>query len=127
MFHERYRYTGAGLGYNLAGILGGAIPPLIAAKWVADGNQLWVGFMLAGLSAVSVLCCYLMVETKDHDIVETASADRDDAQARRGPRHRLAAHSVRAPPRSRFVTTRALSAGLVTSTSLTMAAAAPSM
>ncbi|CAM3648021.1 MFS transporter [Tsukamurella ocularis] len=81
MFHERYRYTGAGLGYNLAGILGGAIPPLIAAKWVADGNQLWVGFMLAGLSAVSVLCCYLMVETKDHDIVESAPADRDEAQS----------------------------------------------
>ena len=31
LFQARYRYTGAGLGYNLAGIFGGAIPPLIAA------------------------------------------------------------------------------------------------
>ncbi len=35
--------------------------------------------MLAGLSAVSVLCCYLMAETKDHDIVETAPVQ-DDAR-----------------------------------------------
>lgn len=77
LFHERYRYTGAGLGYNLAGIFGGAIPPLLAARLVADGRVLWVGVMLAALSAVSVFCCYLMVETKDHDIVQASPADRD--------------------------------------------------
>ncbi|VDR39027.1 Inner membrane metabolite transport protein yhjE [Tsukamurella paurometabola] len=80
LFHERYRYTGAGLGYNLAGIFGGAVPPLLAARLVADGRVLWVGVMLAALSAVSVVCCYLMVETKDHDIVESSPADADEAR-----------------------------------------------
>lgn len=82
LFHERYRYTGAGLGYNLAGIFGGAIPPLLAQKFVNDGHPLYVGMLLAGLSAVSVLCTYLMVETKDAQIVRDAdsAADIDASQ-----------------------------------------------
>ena len=36
LFQARYRYTGAGLGYNLAGILGGALPPLAAAAMAAS-------------------------------------------------------------------------------------------
>ena len=66
MFKARYRYTGAGLGYNLAGVLGGAIPPLIAAKFVAAGQSMNVGIMLAVLSSISVICTYLMVESKDY-------------------------------------------------------------
>jgi len=66
LFAARYRYTGAGLGYNLAGIFGGAIPPLIAAPLIAGPGAIWVGVLLAGLSAVSVLCTYLIVETRDH-------------------------------------------------------------
>ena len=65
LFQARYRYTGAGLGYNLAGILGGAIPPLFAAGWVAQGDVLYVGIMLAALSAVSVVCTYFLVESRD--------------------------------------------------------------
>ncbi|GAB94293.1 MFS family permease [Kineosphaera limosa] len=76
MFKARYRYTGAGLGYNLAGVLGGAIPPLIAAQLVAAGNTMAVGIMLAVLSTISVICAYLMVESKDHDM-ETGSTTSD--------------------------------------------------
>lgn len=65
LFEARYRYTGAGMGYNLAGIFGGAIPPLIAVPLIAGPGAMWVGIMLAVLSSVSVLCTYLMVETKD--------------------------------------------------------------
>lgn len=68
MFQARYRYTGAGMGYNLAGILGGALPPLIAAPLIAGPGAIWVGLLLAGLSAISVLCTYLIVETKDRSI-----------------------------------------------------------
>ncbi|WP_313025571.1 MFS transporter [Mobilicoccus sp.] len=66
MFKARYRYTGAGLGYHLAGVLGGAIPPLIAARFVAAGDSMSVGIMLAVLSSISVICTYLMVESKDY-------------------------------------------------------------
>jgi MFS family permease len=74
LFEARYRYTGAGLGYNLAGILGGAIPPLFAAKLIADGGSTWVGVMLAALSAVSVLCTLAMKETKDHSMAAKVAA-----------------------------------------------------
>ena len=87
LFHERYRYTGAGLGYNLAGILGGAIPPLLAAVFVANGNVMYVGIMLAGLSAVSVLCAYLMVETEDRRIVDAVPAVAESDPWRRPGRH----------------------------------------
>ncbi|KAF0968903.1 MULTISPECIES: MFS transporter [Gordonia] len=65
LFEARYRYTGAGMGYNLAGIFGGAIPPLIAAPLIAGPGAIWVGVLLAGLSAISVVCTILIVETKD--------------------------------------------------------------
>lgn len=71
LFQARYRYTGAGLGYNLAGIFGGAIPPLFAATWVAQGEVIKVGMLLAGLSAISVLCTYFMVESRDADMGQT--------------------------------------------------------
>src|SRR5699024_7733711 len=65
LYQARYRYSGSVLGYNRAGILGGAIPPLFAAGWVAQGGVLYVGIMLAALSAVSVVCTYFLVESRD--------------------------------------------------------------
>jgi len=68
LFQARYRYTGAGLGYNLAGILGGALPPLAAAAMVANGNTLGVGIMLSLLSAMSMMCVLIMTESSKNVI-----------------------------------------------------------
>ncbi|WP_407334786.1 MFS transporter [Dietzia kunjamensis] len=68
LFQARYRYTGAGLGYNLAGILGGALPPLAAAAMVAAGNTLGVGIMLSLLSAMSMLCVVAMTESSKNEM-----------------------------------------------------------
>ncbi|ORL96366.1 MFS transporter [Prescottella equi] len=65
MFHTRYRYTGAGLGYNLAGVLGGTIPPLIAAPLASSFGSFAIGLMLAVLGVVSFVCTRALVETKD--------------------------------------------------------------
>ncbi|WP_245720038.1 MFS transporter [Nocardia uniformis] len=65
MFQTRYRYTGAGMGYNLAGVLGGAIPPLIATPLSASFGSIAIGIMLAGLAVLSFGCTYALVETKD--------------------------------------------------------------
>ena len=54
LFQTRFRYTGAGLGYNLAGVLGGAIPPLLAAPLTAQYGSIAVGVMLALLSVLSL-------------------------------------------------------------------------
>ena len=44
-FATRYRYTGAGLAFNLAGIVGGALPPLVAGALVAAAPSppCWLG------------------------------------------------------------------------------------
>jgi MFS family permease len=68
MFQSRFRYTGAGLSYNLGGIIGGAIPPILAAQIVANHSSIWVGVLLAGLSAVSLLCVLALPETKNNDL-----------------------------------------------------------
>ena len=43
-FATRYRYTGAGLAFNLAGIVGGALPPLVAGLlvWLPLAITIWV-------------------------------------------------------------------------------------
>ncbi|GLB65413.1 MFS transporter [Dietzia sp. NCCP-2495] len=69
LFQARYRYTGAGLGYNLAGILGGALPPLAAAAMVGQGNSFGVGIMLSLLSAMSMMCVLAMSESNTNKVL----------------------------------------------------------
>lgn len=77
IFAARYRYTGAGLGYNLAGVLGGAIPiiiaPEIADAWGSDA----VGYYLAGLAVLSAACVVALAETKDRDMNVSAVPERE--------------------------------------------------
>jgi MFS family permease len=68
LFHTRYRYTGAGMGYNLGGILGGAVPLIVAPPLAAAFGGSGVGFYLTALGLISTLCLLAMKETKDVDI-----------------------------------------------------------
>ncbi|AKS33825.1 MFS transporter [Mycolicibacterium goodii] len=68
MFQSRFRYTGAGLSYNLGGILGGAVPPILAAQIIAHYPSIWVGVLLAGLSILSLVCVLTLPETKDNNL-----------------------------------------------------------
>ncbi|NLV80538.1 MAG: MHS family MFS transporter [Rhodococcus sp.] len=65
MFHTRYRYTGAGLAYNGAGVLGGAIPPILAAPLAASFGGIAIGIMLAVLGVLSIACTAALTETRD--------------------------------------------------------------
>jgi metabolite-proton symporter len=64
IFATRYRYTGAGLAFNLAGIVGGAIPPLVAGVLVATLGSWAVGVMMAAFVVVSIVSTALLPETK---------------------------------------------------------------
>ncbi|WP_018600306.1 MFS transporter [Mycobacterium sp. 155] len=64
IFATRYRYTGAGMAFNLAGIVGGAIPPLVAGALVASLGSWAVGLMIAFFVVVSIVCTALLPETK---------------------------------------------------------------
>jgi MFS family permease len=68
LFETRYRYTGAGLGYNLAGILGGAIPPLLAPALSSSFGSIAIGVMLSVSAVLSYFCTRALVETKDRTL-----------------------------------------------------------
>ena len=55
--------------YNLAGIVGGSIPPLIAAPLAAAFGSFSIGIMLCALWLLSLLCARSLVETKDRDLL----------------------------------------------------------
>lgn len=64
LFATRYRYSGASLAYSLGGILGGALPPLLAV-WLAARYPGWtLGVMLACLALVSFLSVLALPETR---------------------------------------------------------------
>jgi MFS family permease len=75
LFPTHYRYTGAGMAYNLAGVLGGGVVPLIATALVAGlGSSLAIGALLAGLSVISLLCTIALPDTNAESIAYTAPA-----------------------------------------------------
>ncbi|MHC1561100.1 MFS transporter [Actinomycetospora sp. C-140] len=73
LFPTRYRYTGAGMAYNLAGVLGGGVVPLIATALVATfASSFAIGLLLAGLSVVSLLCTLALPDTGAESIPDAA-------------------------------------------------------
>jgi hypothetical protein len=56
LFAARHRYTGAGVAYSLAGILGGSIPPVVAATLAAKFGTASVIVYLAAMGVLSLVC-----------------------------------------------------------------------
>jgi metabolite-proton symporter len=62
-FPVAVRYTGAGLAYQLGGILGASFAPSIS-QWLAiQGGITWVGFYVSAMALVSFIAVFLMRET----------------------------------------------------------------
>lgn len=68
LFATRYRYTGTALAINLAGIVGGALPPLVAGTLLATYGSWAIGVMMAALVLASLVCTYLLPETKGTEL-----------------------------------------------------------
>lgn len=68
LFHTRYRYTAAGFCYGMGSVVGGAIPPLVAASVIPSYGGLTFGLMLAGLCLFCFVCISRLVETKNYDL-----------------------------------------------------------
>jgi nitrate/nitrite transporter NarK len=75
LFATRYRYSGSALAVNLAGVLGGALPPLIAGTLQATYGSWAIGPMLAALALTGLVCTYLLPETKGTDLRSTQTTD----------------------------------------------------
>jgi metabolite-proton symporter len=65
LFPTPVRYTGAGVAYNLGGILGASVAPYIAQTLAARGGLAWVGGYVSVAAAVSLIAVLLMRETRD--------------------------------------------------------------
>ncbi|WP_028933265.1 MFS transporter [Pseudonocardia spinosispora] len=63
LFPTGHRYTAASLSYNLATILGGAIPPVLAAALEASYGSGAIGALMAALGVLSVACVLALPET----------------------------------------------------------------
>jgi MFS family permease len=64
IFATHYRYSGAGLSLNLAGLIGGAVPPLIATPLMATWGAPAIGLMMGSMVLVSLVSTFLLPETK---------------------------------------------------------------
>jgi len=69
MFPTRVRYTGASMGYQLAGIVGGAVAPLISTALLDHyDSSLPVSLYVVAMLAVTIVCVLLAPETSRIDL-----------------------------------------------------------
>src|ERR687890_580589 len=76
LFGTRVRYSGASFTYQISGIFGGALAPIIAAALFPIGGATLISVYIAVLCALSVLCYILADETYRKDIYEEEPAER---------------------------------------------------
>lgn len=71
LYEPRVRCTGAAVGYNLGGVLGGALTPIAATALAAHGGRVpWgVGAYLTGIALLSLGCFALLPETRPAPVV----------------------------------------------------------
>lgn len=70
LFPTNVRYTGSGVAYNVASILGAAVAPFIATWIVADYGVGWVGVYLAVAACATMIALLSVRETKAVDLTE---------------------------------------------------------
>ncbi|RKT90052.1 Major Facilitator Superfamily protein [Saccharopolyspora antimicrobica] len=81
-FPREKRQSGVGLGYHLGAVLGGGITPMIANRIIAGtGEPLNVGYYLAALLTLSLVCLLFLPETAPARLARAAR--RESAPAAR--------------------------------------------
>ncbi len=84
LFGTRVRYSGASISYQIAGIFGGALAPIIATALYPAGGTPLIAAYVAALCALSVLCYALAQETFRKDIYEEEPEERQLLVEQRG-------------------------------------------
>jgi MFS family permease len=75
LFATCYRYTGTALAINIAGVAGGAVPPLLAGTLQVTYGSWVIGVMLATIALTSLVCTYRLPETNGTTLRSTRAAD----------------------------------------------------
>jgi MFS transporter, MHS family, shikimate and dehydroshikimate transport protein len=84
LFGTRVRYTGASFSYQIAGIFGGALAPLVATALFPVGGPTLIALYVAAVCALSVLCYALADETYRKDIYAEDPVERQLIAEQRG-------------------------------------------
>ncbi|MER5884340.1 MFS transporter [Streptomyces sp. NPDC001941] len=75
LYEPRVRCTGAAVGYNLAGVLGGALTPVVATALSDGSGPPWgVAAYLTGMALLSLGCFALLPETRPAPVREVEGA-----------------------------------------------------
>ena len=74
LFPARYRYTAAGLAYSIAAILGGAVPPVLAAAVQNSYGGMAVGAMLSVFGLLGLGCTLALPETRNRSLQPAGAA-----------------------------------------------------
>ncbi|MFD8572962.1 MFS transporter [Streptomyces sp. NPDC059639] len=68
LFGVRVRYSGASFAYNLGGVLGGAVSPLVATRLQGSFGSASVGWYVSAMAVVSLLCVLALPETREREL-----------------------------------------------------------
>ncbi len=68
LFGTHVRYSGASLAYNLGGVLGGAVSPLVATRLQSAFGSSSVGWYVSAMAVVSLVCVLALPETRDREL-----------------------------------------------------------
>ncbi|MFI1680080.1 MFS transporter [Streptomyces sp. NPDC020607] len=75
LYEPRMRCTGAAVGYNLGGVVGGALTPIVATAAAQGGGTPWgVAAYLTGIALLSLGCFALLPETRPAAVPDPAAA-----------------------------------------------------
>ncbi|MDI3408599.1 MFS transporter [Streptomyces sp. B-S-A6] len=68
LFGARVRYSGASFAYNLGGVAGGAVAPLVATRLQGAFGSGAVGWYVSAMAVVSLLCVLALPETRERSL-----------------------------------------------------------
>ena len=75
LFPTNVRYTGSGVAYNAASILGAAVAPFIATGLSTQYGVGWVGAYLAAAALLTIIALLVMRETRDTSLDGVIAVD----------------------------------------------------
>ena len=78
LYGTRLRYSGAAVSYNLGGVLGGALAPIIATQLLASTGASWaISVYILAMAVVTFVSVFLLSETYLTDLSELRCEERE--------------------------------------------------
>ena len=77
LYGTRLRYSGAAVSYNLGGVFGGALAPLISTQLLTATGASWsVSLYVLAMAAATFVCVFFLSETRLTDLSEIRAEER---------------------------------------------------